>query len=152
MQFSLVDSKYASRFISSANPIPKTPSQGQLQISCNSTIYSRKRIRDKGEPCRTLASTENEGVLCPWIIRVVVRVVIKACTYRMSQCGSRFFLKISNNRMGLTISNAPKISIERSVATCRLELQIVWTYLVRSSNAILVDLPTLAPIWESSSK
>src|ERR1700716_1118368 len=53
LQFSSVDSEYASRFVSSANPIPETPSQGRLQISCNSTVYSKKRIGDKGEPCGT---------------------------------------------------------------------------------------------------
>jgi hypothetical protein len=59
---------------------------------------------------------------------------------------------MSSSYIGLTISKALEISTERSVAICHFELQIVYTYLVRSSNAILVDLPTLAPIWVSSSR
>ena len=50
------------------------------------------------------------------------------------------------------MSKAPEISTESSVAICRFELQIVWICLVRSSNAVSVDLPALAPIWVSGSR
>ena len=84
--------------------------------------------------------------------RVVFLEVMNACTHRTSQYGSRVFLRMSSNRIGLTISKAPEMSIERSVATCRFEPQIICIYLVSSSNAISVDLPALAPIWVSSSR
>lgn len=62
LQFASVDSEYASRFVLSENPILERPSHRRLQISCNSNVYSKKRIGDRGEPCGTPASIENEGV------------------------------------------------------------------------------------------
>ena len=71
--------------MSSENPIPDNPSPRRLQISCSFAMYSRKRIGDSGEPCGTPASIGNEAVSCPWITRVVLRVVMKACTHCMTQ-------------------------------------------------------------------
>ena len=47
---------------------------------------------------------------------------------------------------------APDISSESRVATCRLDLQIVWICLVSSSSAVSVEQPGLAPICVSGSR
>ena len=64
----------------------------------------------------------------------------------MIQVGSPFFLRMSKRRIWLTVSKAPEMSIESSIATCFLEVQIVYICSVKSSNAVSVERPFLPPI------
>ena len=90
--------------------------------------------------------------MCPWITSDELRSVMKAWVHCTIYGGRPFFLRVSKSQVGLTVSNAPDISNESKVATCCLDLQIVWICLVSSSSAVSVEQPGLALICVSGSR
>jgi hypothetical protein len=110
------------------------------------------RIGESVEPCGTPALIANGGDSFPWMTSVVVRSVRNALTQCTSYSGNPFFRRISNIRIGCTISKAPERSRDNSVAICFGDFQTVYTCSVSSSRAVSVDLDLRAPIWVSGSR
>ena len=150
---SAVDLPYARIFTSSTNPTGEAFTPSFSHPSTSSALKNRNKIGDTGEPCEIPAETRrnalvlpsNDSVDCLFFKKLLTYLTRRMEIFRMR----KLYVSLSCN----TWSKAPvtfKLNINATYSVP--VFYIVCTCSTRSSSAVSVERPRLAPIWHAGNR